>query len=395
IVERGGRHILLTSREGIPPRRDWSTLDPASSAAARVRAVTELEHVGAHVRVLAADVSEHGGAEQLVAQNDAEGYPPIRGVIHAAGTALPKLLVNMDAADVARILKPKVHGAWFLHKAFAGQPLDFFTAFSSIASVVISTGQGNYSAGNAFLDALAHWRRAQGAAGLSINWGPWGEVGMATQLDLLGYFESHGLYPMTTSQGLEAMGQLCGDRTAQAVVIAADWQRVAEVNFLGRPPALLDNVLRDSAESQTDNAGSGQAPGASFLLRYSAEPDVQQRRTLLERHLTDLACRVLRIDESRLAPGDSLNSRGMDSMMAIELKNRIETSTLLTVTIVDLLRGASVGDVADRLMPELEKQMGTALDEEVAAIVRDGQQLSEAELSALLNEGVADEAAIQ
>ncbi|HSK38785.1 MAG TPA: acyltransferase domain-containing protein, partial [Arenibaculum sp.] len=169
IVERGGCHLILTSRDGIPPRHEWATLDAASAEARRVAAVRELERAGAHVRVVAADVSEEADVNSIVELNRREGYPPIRGIIHTAGTALPKLLMNMDAAELNRILKPKVQGAWYLHKAFANEPLDFFTMFSSIASVVISTGQGNDSAANAFLDALAHWRQSNNKAGLSIN----------------------------------------------------------------------------------------------------------------------------------------------------------------------------------------------------------------------------------
>jgi NAD(P)-dependent dehydrogenase (short-subunit alcohol dehydrogenase family) len=390
IVKRGGRHIILTSRDGIPPREQWSKLDPAGAAAQRVASVRQLERSGAHVRVIAADVSEEADVDALISANEEQGYPPIRGIIHAAGTAVPKLLVNMDAAEMTRVLKPKVNGAWFLHKKFSGQPLDFFILFSSIASVVVSTGQGNYSAGNAFLDAVAHWRHATGKPGLSVNWGPWGEIGLAAELDLIRYFESRGFYAMTTGQGLEALGQLFGERTPQSVVIAANWKVAAEVGFNGNPPALLDTVLAASAEESSANSHESDN-GATFLTRYTAEPDANARRALLEWHLTDLACRVLRIDPAKLATGDSLNSRGMDSMMAIELKNRIEQTTRLNLAIVELLRGASVIDLANRLQAELDSQVNTELDEEIAAILRDAGELAEDEVAALLDEETATE----
>jgi acyl carrier protein len=209
---------------------------------------------------------------------------------------------------------------------------------------------------------------------------------MATQLDLISHFESHGLFPMTTAQGLQAMGQLTGERAAQAVVIAADWGRVADVNFLGHPPAMLERVVRESAVSGDAARGTEQHGSGDFLLQYSAEPEANERRALLERHLTELACRVLRIDEKTLGPADSLNSRGLDSLMAIELKTRIETSTRLTITIVELLRGGSVSDVADRLLPDLEQHCHADLEEEVAAILRDAEVASAADLVALLQD---------
>ena len=108
----------------------------------------------------------------------AEGWPPIRGVVHAAGVLQDGLLLQLDPAALNTVLRPKVMGGWLLHRLLEDAPLDFFVLFSSAGSLLGQPGQGNYAAANAFLDALAHHRRAQGRPALSVNWGAWAELGL-------------------------------------------------------------------------------------------------------------------------------------------------------------------------------------------------------------------------
>jgi acyl carrier protein len=283
------------------------------------------------------------------------------------------------------VMPAKLQGAWNLHRAFEGRPLDFFTLFSSVASVVISMGQGNYAAANAGLDALAHWRRAQGLPAVSINWGPWGDVGMATQLDLLKYFHSRGFFPMTAVQGCNALGQLMSGRTGQAVVLGAEWKTVGDTSPLGIAAPMLEHAIRDEAagrQGQTQEA----APGHSFIAEYRGCEMPGERHALLAQHLRRLACQVLRIEEASLAAADSLTSRGMDSMMAIELKNRIEHSLKVRVAIVDLLKGASANAIAAMVGPELDAINDAgfgAADSALADIVDAMQDLSPEQIEAL------------
>ncbi len=361
MVQHGARHFILAGREGLPPRAEWLSLPDTHRAARRVAAVRALEDLGASVLVAALDIADAGALRHCIDNYEGEGRPPVSGVVHAAGVAQPQLLVEMDAKSFHETLRPKVHGALSLQRVFAARDLDFFVMFSSIASLVVSTGQGNYSAANAFLDALAHWRQARGEGGLSINWGPWGEVGMAADLDLVDFFERRGFSAMTTSQGLEAFGALFGQRTAQAAVLAANWQTVVDTGFpLGSAPGVLKDLLAeamaDSAQVQSSNVGD---PG-DFLLQYLALDDTEERRAALENFLAQLASRVLRIDAAKLGREDVLNARGMDSMMAIELKNRIERALRVSIAIVDLLRGASIASIAAKLFTELEAGVDAA-----------------------------------
>lgn len=372
MVQRGARHFILAGREGLPPRAEWLSLPDTHRAQGRVAAVRALEASGASVAVVALDIADAHALQQCIDEYEGDGRPPVSGVVHAAGVAQPQLLVDMDAQSFRDTLRPKVHGALSLQRVFSARDLDFFVMFSSIASLVVSTGQGNYSAANAFLDALAHWRLARGQGGLSINWGPWGEVGMAADLDLVEFFERRGFFAMTTHQGLDAFGSLFGQRTAQAAVLAANWQTVVSTGFpLGNAPGLLRELLAEAVADPDQGQANEAGDDGDYLLHYLAIDAADERRDSLEKFLTGLACRVLRIDAAKLEREDVLNARGMDSMMAIELKNRVERSLRVSIAIVDLLRGASIVSIAAKLFAELEAGVEAA-HAEVADLLQAG-----------------------
>ncbi len=163
-VERGARHLALVGRSA-----------PAAAAAA---AVAALRAAGADVRVVAADVADHAQLAAALATVRAT-MPPLRGVVHAAGSLADATLDGLDAARLHAALAPKMAGAWNLHLTTLDDPLDFFVLFSSVAATLGLAGQANYAAGNAFLDALAEHRRAAGLPALSIDWGPWAGIGLA------------------------------------------------------------------------------------------------------------------------------------------------------------------------------------------------------------------------
>jgi acyl transferase domain-containing protein len=386
MVRCGARHLVLIGREGLPERSAWSTLAPDHPSAQRVARVRELERLGAHVTVEAMDIAQRGALDALLARMQREARPQIRGVIHAAGVAQPRLLSQTSNADFVSVMPAKVMGAWNLHCALKDAPLDFFTLFSSVASLVISMGQGNYAAANTFLDMLAHRRRADGLPATSINWGPWGDVGMATQLDLLTYFHSRGFYPMTAEQGCDALGWLMSGRVGQAVVLGAKWSVVGETSPLGIAAPMLAQLIAE--ESRQDAGAQSSEVGApvNLLALIAACADEPAMLELIAGHVHLLACRVLRIDGARLGLDANISNHGLDSMMAIELKNRLEQSLKVGVAIVDLLRGMSASEIAGLVLTQLKDQQLIAHDSAVAAIIADLDMLSVAEREALLND---------
>jgi acyl carrier protein len=225
--------------------------------------------------------------------------------------------------------------------------------FSSVAAILGSFGQANYAAANAFMDSLAHYRRARQLPAQSINWGPWAQVGMAARAGLREQHEQQGLYPIAPEWGTEALGQLLQRDTGQTIVTAADWRR-----WLGSMPAGgTSSLVSDLAQGQvvSDAPADRSQEEKDFVRDLLTIPDQVERQSLLESHMQDLAAGVLRIKRTRMDPYKSLNAFGLDSIMAVELKNRAEAALGVSLTISDLLKGSSIAHLAARVMSQLEE----------------------------------------
>ena len=369
MVKHGARRLILMGRSTVPERARWNDADLRPDVARRVAAIAELESMGAIVMVAPVDVGDEAHLKEFVRQFENTGWPAIRGVIHSAGLVQDQLLLQMDAASFTTVLRPKVHGAWNLHKALADAPLDFFVLYSSIGSIVAATGQANYASANAFLDALAHHRNRQGLPAISINWGPWA-VGMVTDLNLTEHFAMRGLDVITPEQGMRFLGHLMGQRVAQAAVLSADWRKLFEFQ-----PKVCAMVAHLAAESES-GASEGEQTAAEDFLHVLLLSDPAGQNTLLEQHLQTLASRVLRMDRDKIDVSQPLSALGLDSMMAMELKNRLELSLRIPVSVVDLLKGVSITEFAIALLPRLMEE-----NAEIRQLLDELEQSPEAELA--------------
>src|SRR5208337_3601879 len=166
--EKGARNLVLSGRKGA-----------SGEALERIKG---LEGRGARVMLVKGDISSAEDVSRMFKEME-EGLPELRGIIHAAGVIDDGLIAGQSRERFMKVMWPKVQGTWNLHEETKGMEMDFFICFSSAASVLGSAGQGNYAAANAFMDAFAHYRRAGGRHCLSVNWGAWGETGMAAGLD--------------------------------------------------------------------------------------------------------------------------------------------------------------------------------------------------------------------
>jgi acyl carrier protein len=374
MVKQGARRLILMGRTQLPPRSTWHELEAEHRQSGVIQAIQELEGLGATIHLAAVDVAEEGQLSGFLAQYEREGWPAIRGVIHTAGVVQDELLLRMKTETFQRVLRPKVSGGWLLHRLLKDRPLDFFVLFSSTGSVIASLGQGNYAAGNAFLDALAQHRRAQGLPGLSIGWGPW-SVGMVEQLKLEQYYAKRGIELITPEVGMQMLGRVLGQRPVHLTAISANWAVARETSPVGvLPPmfSLLGEQAQEAATSETNNEDGA-------LLEQLRAVEAAERQGMVATHLQELIARVMQLDPSQFSGQETLTSLGMDSMMAIEVKRRLEGTLKVEVSVLELLQGVTVVQLAARILAALQFEERPEAAEAVEAVapLADIEQLIE------------------
>jgi polyketide synthase 12/myxalamid-type polyketide synthase MxaB len=300
LVERGARHVVLTGRRA-----------PAPEA---VEAIAEMERAGVQVMAAAADVADgHRMADLL--EDVRRRFPPLRGVIHSAGVLDDGILTQQDWGRFRRVLAPKLDGGALLHRLTLADPLDFFVLYSSAAALLGSPGQANHAAANAFLDALAAHRRTAGLPALSVNWGPWAEVGAAVRRDVGGRAGQEGLGRIAPERGLAVLDRFARGGRARLAVLPIDWS----VFLRGRRPAPFLSSLAAVARPRSAKTPAPQG----FLERLEATPAAGRLHVLRE-HIQTLAARVLGLDGMQVMDGRRpLQEIGLDSLMAVELRNAL------------------------------------------------------------------------
>ena len=302
LADRGAAALVLNGRR--PP-------DPEAE-----EAITALRARGVTVRVELADVTDPVAVDQMLARTD-RGLPPLGGVIHSVGVLSDGALGNQSWERFEQVLWPKVLGGWHLHRATEGRDLDLFILFSSRVGVMGNPGQANHAAANAFLDQLAAHRRALGLPGQAIAWGAWSDIGEAAEQRerIERQRAALGGRWFTPQQGLRAMEKLVRQDVTNSVVMSMDWAVFQET--VEDRPAFVEELLAVSAEAKDDSPASADDP----ISRLAATP-ASEREGLLVSFLQQELQAVLRLKDLP-APEVGFFDLGMDSLMAVELRNRL------------------------------------------------------------------------
>jgi acyl carrier protein len=276
--------------------------------------------------------------------------PPLRGVVHAAGTLDDGVLVQQSWGRFERVMAAKVAGAWNLHELTAALPLDFFVLFSSAASVLGSFGQANHAAANAFEDALAHARRIDGLPAISINWGAWSELGSALGKEAQTRHALLGLGSMTPREGIATFERILSANPRQMAAAPIDWERFVEHYPRGAVPSWLRAAVhpaKSATRPERRESETGLRP------RLEAAPETS-RIDILREHVTALACRVLGFPPGkRIDPAQPLNELGLDSLMAVEYRNALAAAIEKPLPATLLFSYPAITDLTTFLMNEL------------------------------------------
>jgi len=405
MTQKGVKHLVLLGRQ-------TSQLQPEI-----ISQLQQWQQAGITIKIIQGDVSDRPLMVELLQQID-QTMPPLGGIIHSAGVLDDGTLEQLSWERFAKVMKPKVQGAWILHELTQNRPLDCFILFSSAASLFGSSGQANHGAANRFLDVLVAHRQALGLPGCSINWGPWSKVGAAAGQQISEHWQRKGINPLSPQQGLQILDRLCEQPPVQVGVLSLNQSQF--LRQYGASPFF--EPLREQLQVQTSTTQAKQPQTLSqkTTLQQDLQPfsdlshilkntSASDRREQLITYLRTQILQVLGLKTTTLVElKTGFFDLGMDSLTSVDLRNRLQTDlscSLPTTLAFDYPTLASLAEYLDsqilspklatdhksdqtpryptpeELKPSPESQM---VDRQPAVDAHDSEDLSDSELEALL-----------
>ncbi len=337
LVEQGARNLILMGRS-----------QPYDSAQTTVN---EMRKAGARVVLVQADVASKEDVTDCL-NFLAKNMPPLCGIIHAAGILDDGPLLGQSKERFQKVFSPKILGSWNLHMQTRNTPLDFFVLLSSSASLLGGPGQGNYAAANAFLDSLAHYRRSVGLTAVSINWGAWGEIGMAANLpaSLQADRRSRGMGSIEPSKGLHFLKTIIQEDHTNISVLPMDWSRY--LKQFSEVPSFFSRLATTKILKTGKPQPSSQTPSILDTLEMASTSD---RKVLLTKFIRQTVAQVSGSPEAALSEDRSLLELGIDSLMTIELCNRVKSKLKMEIPIIKFLQGPSIQGISEFLLEMIDE----------------------------------------
>ncbi|MFF5251179.1 SDR family NAD(P)-dependent oxidoreductase [Streptomyces leeuwenhoekii] len=333
LARRGAGALALVGRRGEASPGAPALLD-------------ELATLGTRARAHAADVTDAGAIEAILAEAEATGRP-VRGVVHAAMHLDDAPLGEMTAERFAAVLAAKAHGGEVLHALTRDRPLDFFVVYSSLAALVGNLHQAPYAAANLHLESLVRARRAAGLPGLALAWGGIGETGYVVRSGLTENIARSGLGLLPPDAACAALGRFLSGQEVSAAVGYVDWDRLGRILPAMRAPRFAGRRGRAGDES-------GRTATEDFQERFSRADGEAERTALIGDTLTALAAAVLQTAPERVDPHAPLADLGLDSLMGVELKAELHRVFGCDLPVMELMAAGSVAGLADRLYRALK-----------------------------------------
>jgi acyl transferase domain-containing protein/phospholipid N-methyltransferase len=361
MLEQGAKYLVLVGRRDAQPEIK-NQLEQLQ------------QQTGAKIIVSPADVSKMEQIQPILV-NIEQSLPPLRGVIHAAAVLEDDLLLQQNWERFERVFAPKIQGAWNLHRLTQHKPLDFFVLFSGAATLIGGLGIANYIAANTFLDNLAYFRQAQGLSGMSINWGIWSKIGFANILKDE-EVERTGLGRLLPSQGLEILAQLLLQPKPQVAVMPIQWTSFFK-------SGVISPFFSHFKEAQPLKS----PPHLDWIKKSKDSITPKQQRDELNSHIQAQLAKVLGLNPAQPIDREKgFFEMGMDSLIAVELKNRLQTSLKCSLPSTLLFKYSTVEALVNYLATEVLDIPNSPEPKSVPTVLTEVEKLSEEALAKMIDQ---------
>jgi malonyl CoA-acyl carrier protein transacylase len=386
LADKGAQHLVLLSRSN-PDGENEKTID-------------EMKASGVDVKIVSADVTLKKELEKTITDISAAGHL-LKGIIHSAGLLDDGVIANQNREKFDRVLAPKIMGSWYLSELTKDLELDFFIMFSSIASVLGSAGQSNHSAANSFLDSFAHYRRSRGLPAMTINWGVWTDIGSAANIGADKQEKIAGLKVIAPELGIRLFDKIFSKDYVRVGAFNVDWKRFEEKNYSKQMSEFVSVLLNDEKK---DNDGIKEKKTGTKKINIIDEirnAPAEDHNRLLTTYFQKLISGILGLKDTDLDAETPLNAIGLDSLMAIELKNKVNMELGVDLNLVRYMEDTNIIKLAKELEEHLTKKLNDGAmnngwdknlqhevsEEDSARELLDNlENMSEEEIERLLNE---------
>lgn len=365
LVDCGAMHLVLSSRNG--------AATPAAEAF-----LVKLRSRGAEVEVVKADAGSEEDIKRLLALIAAAGHP-LKGVFHLAMVIDDAPMATLTRERMRSVIAPKAHGAWLLHEGTKDLALDCFVLFSSVSSVFGNSSQANYAAANAFLDSLAHHRHALGLPALVINWGALGGEGYVARNERVAeYLARQGTTPLTPTEVMMLMESFLNAGVTQAMALRVDWSKWRQSFRGSQESPLLEHIYAGGVDAP-------ESSGAKSDWRLKLDTCVpNERPEIIALAVRDVVGSVLRVKPEGLRMDQPLTDLGLDSLMAVEIENSIESAIGVALPPASLMKARTIGQIVSLIV---EHVGGVAVKADVVA-VETPVEVDEIDLDALSDDAI-------
>ena len=365
LVNCGAQYLMLASRSGAATPAAHQFLD-------------NLRARGVDVQVACADAGSAPDVRRLIDKIIASGHP-LKGVFHLAMVIDDAPISALTRERMRSVMEPKAYGAWLLHDATRSMDLDSFVMFSSVSSIFGNSAQANYASANAFLDALAHQRHACGLPALVINWGALGGEGYVARNERVAeYLARQGTTPLTPSEVIVLLESFLNAGTTQALALRVDWSKWRQSFRGSQESPLLEHIYSASVDG-------GETTGTKSDWRVKIEAAAaDDRLELIGQAVRDIVGSVLRVKPDCLRAEQPLTDLGLDSLMAVEIENSIESAIGVALPPASLMRARTISQIATLI----DDHLGGSSPAKTLVLLPEPASVDQVDLAALSEEQI-------